>query len=258
MKKILSVLLILCLTALCLCSCGKSEEAKAVEEKINGIGEITLDKLEILEEAEKQYAFLSGEDKGDVKNYEKLQQARKDYDALKEFADKTAELEEKLGKVFTEYGISYSEIEEQYKELEGIRNSEENKNNEAYKFFDELKTKMDAFDTEAEKAKASAVSYLKGFYELKKDKEIEIKELGCIAQTSDDTTYYLFAISFTEDGAEKKVYASARFANAPSVQSMLSYAENFYADAPASEKTDALICGNIVLDLEAVKTEAAK
>lgn len=255
MKKIIPLILTFALIVTVLSSCGKSDAAKAVISQIDAIGDVSLDSLTAIEEAENAYAFLSGEDKGDVNNYEKLQQARKDFDALKAFSDKATLLIEKYDKVFTEYGISLKELLDEKAALEEEMNASSGKIKEQYgEMLAPVSEKEKAFSEITEKAYKSAVSYIKGFYEIHKDNKdnIEIKELGCIGQVSDDVTYFLFAASYTENGTEKKVYAKARFANAPTVESMVKYADNFYTDAPASEKTDALSKGNISLDLTQV------
>ena len=68
--------------------------------------------------------------------------------------------------------------------------------------------------------------------------------------------YHLFALTYTEDGEEKNVYASARFSGAPSLQSMLAYADRFYGEAPALETQDALKYGKADIDLDKVLSEA--
>ena len=57
MKKIISVLIIgiACL----LCSCGKSQAVKDVEQQIDALGEISIDSKEEIEAAEKAYNDLT-------------------------------------------------------------------------------------------------------------------------------------------------------------------------------------------------------
>ena len=101
MKKIIAVLLVMLTVCLCFSGCGKSEEAKAVEEKIKALGEITLDSAAVLEEAEKVYASLSDEDKGDVKNYDDLVAARKAYDEIADISERCEALSVKFDEIFT-------------------------------------------------------------------------------------------------------------------------------------------------------------
>lgn len=57
--------LILCLS---LCACGKSEEAKAVDEMLSAIGEVTNDNLEEAETALAAYNALSDKDRETIEN----------------------------------------------------------------------------------------------------------------------------------------------------------------------------------------------
>lgn len=49
MKRRMSLVLVLVM-CLSLCACGKSEAVKAVEEKIASIGEVSIDKADIIQE----------------------------------------------------------------------------------------------------------------------------------------------------------------------------------------------------------------
>lgn len=258
MKRIVSVLLVLSIVCMCFAACGKSEEAKAVEEKIKNIGEVTLDKGPVIEEAYKAYAFLSGEDKGDVKNYDDLMSAKEAYDAIKAVSDRCDELSDKLDTVFTQYGITYSEITDEYNELSELIPDEEEGEGGKYSFFGEVKNKYAEYTKVGENANKSAVSYVNGLFEVNKDKDITVEDIGCIAQISDETEYFLFAVKYKEGEESKVKYSSARFAGTPSVQSMLSHAENFYGDSPASDNTDALTNGNVVLDVAKIIEDCTK
>lgn len=93
MKKIISLVLALVM-CLSLCACGKSEEVKAVEEKIASIGEVSIDKADIIQEVNQAYEALSDKDKEKVENFDILQ---KSTDALQKamftaIADKCKEM----------------------------------------------------------------------------------------------------------------------------------------------------------------------
>lgn len=258
MKKIISALLIMSLMCVLFAACGKSEAAKAVEEKIKAIGEITIDKGPAVEDAMKAYSLLTGEDKGDVKNFDKLSEAKKELDELVAVANRCDVLSKKFDEVFARYGISASEIIDEYNALTEIIPEGEDKEGGKYAFFAEVKEKYESYNKLRENASASACSYVNGFYEVNKGKTVEIEEIGCIAQISNDTEYFLFALRY-KDGAESKaVYSSARFAGTPSVQTILSHADNFYKEAPASANTDALLKGNIILDVAAILDKCAE
>lgn len=252
MKKFISLTAVILTMLMVLSSCGKSEEVKLCQQKIKAIGDVTLEKIELIEDAENAFMQLSSEEMADVKNRSDLTKAREEYDILKEFADKVDALSAKLDKVFTEYGISYTEVMDEYNAL---RESIPEETKEKYAVIDTLNDKIAMFDTVTEKAEKSAVSYVKGFLELNKDKQITVTEIGCIAQISEETTYCMFALRYTEGTEEKEVYAAARFADSPTVESMTSYAEDFYKDAPASDKTNALTTGNVVIDTAKVLSE---
>lgn len=78
MKRAVSLILAL-IICLSLCACGKSEEVKAVEEKIASIGEVSIEKADIIQEVNQAYEALSDEDKEKVENFDILQ---KSMDAL--------------------------------------------------------------------------------------------------------------------------------------------------------------------------------
>lgn len=251
MKKIFSVLLIILMFSLILCSCGKSEEAKAVEAKIEAIGEIDLSKGTLIEEAEKAYAILRGEDKSDVKNYDDLKNMRESYNKLKEYSDKAEALAARYDRIFSEYGISYSEVVDPFNELTTNYPSSDDPIRAEYdKILAPVQEKNEEYEGICKGAVASAVTYINGFKKAVGLNEMEIKDFGGIAQVSEGTVYYLFAMTYNDgSGTDKSVYSSARFAGTPSLESMMEYKDNFYSETPLSEKTDALKCGNLLFDI---------
>lgn len=258
MKKFISVLLVLFTVCLCFSACGKSEEAKAVEEKIKDLGEITIDKGAAIEEAEKAYAFLSGEDKGDVKNYDELVSAKDAYNAIVEMSERCDALSDTFDIVFSRYGIPYTEVVDEYNAILELIPDEEEGEGGKYSFVSEIKEKYVKYSEVQENANKSAVSYVKGFLELNKDRDITIEKIGCIAQISDEIQYFLFAMEYKEGEESKAVYSSARFSGTPSVQSMTAGAASLYGEAPASVNTDALVSGNVVIDVATVLTNSAE
>ena len=77
MKRILSLSLavLLCLS---LCACGKSKEAKAVDDLILSIGEVTAESAETVQAAAEAYNALSEKDRESIENYETLKKAQED------------------------------------------------------------------------------------------------------------------------------------------------------------------------------------
>ena len=67
---------------LSLAACGKSEAAKAVDDQIAAIGEVTLESETAISEAEAAVDALADEDREQLDNVDKLEQARADYEAL--------------------------------------------------------------------------------------------------------------------------------------------------------------------------------
>ncbi len=80
MKKTAILILALCLVILC--GCGKSEEAKAADQLILEIGEVTEASAASIEKAEKAVSALSEKDTASLDNLDILQQARADYDEI--------------------------------------------------------------------------------------------------------------------------------------------------------------------------------
>ena len=253
MKKILSVIAILTLTLLVFCSCGRSESVKLCEDKIKEIGEVSLDSEELIIAAEQAFTLLGAEDKDKVRNKDELEEARAEYDKMKEISDMADEISDKIDRSFTEYGISNEEISSAYEALQELIPEEEK---ETHPALAQVEEKLAQVDEKTAESNASAVSYVKGFYEINKDKNVTVKEIGCITQVADGVTYCLFALKYEEGTQEKAVYSNARFSGTPSVASMTAHAENFYGSAPASEDTDALVSGNVVIDTAKVLEEA--
>lgn len=86
MKKIISLILVLAI-CLSLCSCGKSEAVKKVEEQITAIGEVSLESKNAIDSAQQAFDALTEEDKAKVENYFQLvesQTALKELEELEE------------------------------------------------------------------------------------------------------------------------------------------------------------------------------
>lgn len=81
MKRVILSVLILAL-ALSMAACGQSEAAKAADEMIAAIGEVTLDSEQAIEKAEKAVSELEEKDRKQVKQVDSLTAARQTYEAL--------------------------------------------------------------------------------------------------------------------------------------------------------------------------------
>ncbi len=97
MKKILLWVLAAAMM-LSLAACGKSEAAKAVDDQIAAIGEVTLESEDAISEAEAAVDALADEDREQLDNVDKLEQARADYEALV-LAGKVSEVEDAIAAI---------------------------------------------------------------------------------------------------------------------------------------------------------------
>ena len=89
MKKIISLAMCLILL-LSLCACGKSKQAKAVEEQISTIGDVSLEKEAAILSTLENYNQLSDDEKETVENYSILKNAIDTINALKQAEIETA------------------------------------------------------------------------------------------------------------------------------------------------------------------------
>ena len=258
MKKIIPLLLILTVLLTAFSGCKKSEEVKQCEELISQLGDITLDSLEAIEKAEKAYGMLSGEDKGDVKNFNKLTEARKEYNGLKSFSDAVNEFTTLIDRVFRDYSVTADAVCTAFDELNAKLEQAPKKSADKYNsLYTPAKEKFDAYELSCQNVIPSAAVYVKCFLE-EKGTDVTIDKVGCVAQLDGDTLYYIFALSYQENGEAKNVYATARFTDTPSKESILKYKDSFYADKPLSGNLNALENANVRLDTAAVLEEASK
>ena len=99
-KRTLSLTALILALCLALTGCGQSEEAKAADELIAAIGEVTLESEAQIIEAEEAVAALSEEDRNSLKNDQTLTDARAAYEAL--VVDQAAsEVEEAISAIGT-------------------------------------------------------------------------------------------------------------------------------------------------------------
>lgn len=106
MRKKFLPLALAAVMAVSVTACGQSEEAKAVDQQIEAIGEVSLDSEDAIAAAEKALDALKAEDKEQVKNAEKLEEARTSYEDLvkQSEADKIDEAIAAIGEVTAESG----------------------------------------------------------------------------------------------------------------------------------------------------------
>ena len=245
MKKIFCVLLMLAVVICCFSACMKSAEAKAFEAVIEEIGELSLSDEGLVIEAKQAYSLLTEDDKKavDTENAEKL---FSDFDALKSFSTAAQNTLEILGTALTEYGTPKSTITDSYNALtEAFAACDVLLKGEYEKVFEPVKLKYEEYEKIEADAVASAKAYVDYFKGVNTDKTVTVTDIGCIAQVSEGTVYYLFAFSYTDGVREKTVYSTVRFAGTPGKESFRAFEKSFYADAPSSADADALTTGNI-------------
>ncbi len=245
MKKITCVFLTLIAVVLCFSSCMKSAEVRAVEEKIAAIGEISLEKESLILEAEDSYTKLPQKDKKKV-FFKPLELARKNLELLKEFNRDAGSVLELINKSLSEYGTKKDEITESYNALtDSLSACDAQLKAEYEKIFEPVRTKYAEYEKIEADAAISAKVYIDYFRGINTDKKITVTDIGCIAQISEGTVYYLFAFTYTDGKNEESVYSTVRFAGTPGKESFRAFEKNFYSDAPSSENADALIMGNV-------------
>lgn len=108
---VLTLLLLFLLTA-----CAQSEAAKAVDQQITDIGEVSLDSKDAISTAESAVAALPEEDRKQLKNEEKLKEARTTYDGLvkQDAADKVSEAIAAIGEVSLDSKEAIAKAREAY------------------------------------------------------------------------------------------------------------------------------------------------
>lgn len=100
MRRILLSLLVVVMS-IALCSCGKSQAARSVDQMIKSIGEVTLESESLILEAEAAAEALAEEDRVQLDNLEMLASARETYDKLFE-ASEVDEAISKIGEITLE------------------------------------------------------------------------------------------------------------------------------------------------------------
>lgn len=84
LSKSLKTVLISTMVILLLTGCGTDKDVKNVIDKIDSIGEVTLESEDLVTSAETQYDALTDDQKGKVSNADTLKKARADLENLKE------------------------------------------------------------------------------------------------------------------------------------------------------------------------------
>lgn len=113
--KPIKVVFISLTVAIMLTSCGKSDAARAVDDQIISIGEVTIESEEVIAEIERAYQNLSEQEKKSIENYTYLKEARGLLDAKK--ALNVDDAIAKIGIVTSESGSAIAYADKLYSEL---------------------------------------------------------------------------------------------------------------------------------------------
>lgn len=119
MKKTIAILLI-CLTLISLCSCGKSEAVKAFDAMVAGLGEVSVESESALADAQAAFDALSDADKEQAKeSADKLVAIKASYDELisKNKIDAVIVAIDALGTITLESKAAVKEAKTQYNAL---------------------------------------------------------------------------------------------------------------------------------------------
>ena len=249
MKRIIAIILMAAVVTVCFSACFASEAAKAVNDKIDAIGDVTLEKEALIADAEEAYAKLSDEDKKGA-FVKKLEEARADFDALKSFSGEAEATMDVFEAALKKYGTTKSTVTESYKALsDKLSGCKKTLRAEYERIFEPVKAQNDEYLQIEADAGASAKAYIDNFKALNPDKTVDVRKIGAIAQKDSGTVYYLFAFTYNNGTEDVNVYSTVRFAGVPENKSFADYADSFYCSAPSSEKADALTMGNIEVEL---------
>lgn len=128
-RKMIIVVLSICMV-LILCSCGKSEKAQAVDDKIQSIGTVTLESGDLISEIENDYIKLSDKEKEQLEYYQSFVAIKESYEKLlsekaaEEAAEEAREKEKKEMAAEIEKLISDKKTKEAKEKIDKIEDSE--------------------------------------------------------------------------------------------------------------------------------------
>lgn len=260
MKKIVIAAAAAALAAAFLFSgCGKSEEVKNVQELIAGIGEVGEDSSEKIEEAKKAYDALSDEDKEKVNNYDKLEKAEEQQSVITGANDDIAAIVDAADTTFTKNGTDISGLIDRASEIKETYDGLSDEQKALIGDVDKIDSAVEKLTGYVDNANKAAVAYVKAFNKINAGKKYEITGVYCIKQIRNETDeFHFFALTYKDGEEEHDVFANARCTQDVSADAIADRAENFFADAPLTDDNNAKENGNIEINLELVLAEAGK
>ena len=236
--------------------CGKSEGVKTAEKLIDEIGDVSLDSADAIQNAKEAFAKLGSEEKEKVGNYKKLTKADETY--IRAASDDIAAVVKASESSFSDDSFKVSDNLAKINDIKERYNGLKKYQQESIKDFDKLDAAAEKLNGYVENAEKAAVQYVKAFLQTEKGKDATVTAVYCIKQIRNETDeYHFMALTYNgADGSEHDVYSCARFTPDVSVDAIMSHADTFFADSPASASGDAKTNGNVTLNAEEIVAAA--
>ena len=244
MKKLIVILLALALCCAGLTACAKKSEAvknvEALIKALDGSEEAAVAARDALD-------ALSEEERGQVKNAEKLEKAEEHIAEVKDLREKIEAIKESGGDKPSYGRMDIAGALENSQEILDAYNKLSDEDKERFDVnVDGLQEALDTLSGYASEAEGAAASYVKAFLQTYPGKEVTA--VYCLKQIRADGAYHFFALDYKEGEETVSVYANARCTAAVSAESIAKHADVFFADAPAMSDYDAKVNGNVSLD----------
>lgn len=211
-KKYIYILLLLFNLVIILTSCTKNENVKMVEEKINSIGEPSINSKQAIKDAEEALLSLTESDRKKVENINKFEDAKNKYEDIfnKSEAESIDTLIENIGKVSLEseskinearkmYDKSKSEIKDKVLRFEDLKNAEDKLKN-----IKEIEIKKEKEKEKQQKEKdKKQIESLKTKFTVEEDKVKKIKWYWSKSRPeyANDRSFVLPYIALWENGS---------------------------------------------------------
>lgn len=258
MKKVLCTVLVIVLTVLMLAGCGKTQATKSAEELIASIGDLKTGSKEAVSAAREAYDSLSDEEKAKVKNADKLESAETELKSIDDINGDISSIIDAAGTSFSSEDFDVSGLIKKAEEIEAAYGDMPEAKKEMISGFDKISEAKAKLESYSENAVRAAAQYVKAFNKTYEGKNYTVTAVYCIKQIRNETDeYHLLALTYKDSaGKETDVYAHARCTTEVTADAIAARPETFFADAPATDGTDAKLNGNVELDISAVLAAA--
>lgn len=197
MKKKITLWGIMLLFCISLAGCSiKSKPAKETEKLISAIGEVSLDSLDAIQEAEEYYETLTDKQKDEIENYKVLVDARSKYDELMatEKAKQTAkEIDETITKLSSQTSRKQSDIDSLISKYDSLSDEQKKYVEKA----DQIDKVLEL--TEYEKVSVAAIKALKK--SLKNENSLKVKSITVAKGKSEAVSPYYAYIEYSAENS---------------------------------------------------------